>query len=102
MSLPVSDFRPLVDLFRNKALGVAWVIAALTGAICISLTESIQPSRLLTPVGVMAIYGVYSYNILQTMAKRAGLSDAYKRNVAAQIADSLYFIGFLWTLWALI
>jgi hypothetical protein len=102
MSLPAGDFRPLVDLFRNKALGVAWVMAALAGAICISLTESIQPSRLLAPVAVMAIYGIYSYNVLQTMAKRAGLSDAYKRNVAAQIADSLYFIGFLWTLWALI
>jgi uncharacterized protein YoxC len=72
----------------------AWAVATVLGGLSISVVPTDTVVRLLVPVGVMFIYVwlIYPRNL------PAGLRAAR----IAQLADSAYFMGFLWTLWALI
>ncbi len=63
-------------------------MAALLGCGAIAVAREVTVTRLLAPLVVMAAYLAY------------GLSQG-RRNTP-KLADSIYFLGFLWTLWALI
>src|SRR5947208_5230201 len=78
----------VVDRIRAHNLATAWVIAVTGGALTISASSGLQLRRLLLPLIVM--FGYLWYGLLQR-----------NRNTA-KLADSLYFMGFLWTLYALI
>jgi len=69
-------------------LAMAWASAALLGAGWISTVSAESPFRHIVPIGVMCAYVLYGL-------QRSG------RNTA-RLADSVYFLGFLWTLYALI
>jgi hypothetical protein len=87
-----------------------WAIAALSGAFLITLTNSRAAGpegvdsglfilmRLALPVLVMAGYAWRGY----LFAERAREFPALRAAQVGHLADSLYFLGFLWTLWALI
>ncbi len=52
-----SKLKPLLlNLLRNRRLGWAWVTATISGAVCISWTDSIEVSRLMLPVAIMGLY----------------------------------------------
>lgn len=72
----------------------AWAIAAVAGAACISLAPSDNSIRLVLPLAIMVGFAWIAY-------PRSG-SSGMKSSRAIQLADSTYFMGFLWTLWALI
>jgi hypothetical protein len=85
----------IVDRIRSHNLATAWTIAVVGGAVTISaFGEPISASgelplrRLFLPLVVM--FGYLTYGLSQRT-----------RNTA-KLADSLYFMGFLWTLYALI
>lgn len=95
---------------RTVHAGTRWAACTLTGMFLISVTTSIGTtnaegadpplfvlSRLSVPVFVMLLYAGIEF-------KRAGESglETLRAVRIGQLADSLYFIGFLWTLWALI
>lgn len=73
---------------RSSALAFAWTLAAILGAVVITLFANRVGPRLLAPIAVMLGYLYYGYN-------------SPGRNTA-KLADSVYFLGFLWTLYALI
>lgn len=72
----------------------AWAITGLSGAVAISIFPATNVIRPLAPVLCMAVYTWVTY----PRALPPGLRAAR----VAQLADSAYFLGFLWTLWALI
>ena len=89
--VPVERKAPLRTRVRAQQadLGLAWVSATLLGAIAIALTpDGLVLVRAVTPISVIAAY----------------LTFAIPRSPQGiqKIADSAYFMGFLWTLWALI
>jgi chromosome segregation ATPase len=50
----------------------------------------------------MLLYAVVVYNRAHSIFKLTSASNSYQQTLVSQIADSVYFLGFLWTLWALI
>lgn len=85
----------IASRIRSHNLATAWTVAVLAGAALISLSgRPISPSgelqlaRLLLPLAAMVSYLVY------------GLSQEGRNT--SKLADSIYFMGFLWTLYALI
>ena len=73
-----------------------WAIAAFLGGAAISAAPRDTAIRLLLPVGVMFIYTWVTY------PRDSGAGQGLREARIAQLADSTYFLGFLWTLWALI
>ncbi len=101
--LNMSDIRTQWALFlHNKQLGLAWVAAALLGALLISSSNAMDLKRFCAPVVVMIVYAIVVFNRGQDLFKSAAGSSSYQNALIAQLADSVYFLGFLWTLWALI
>src|SRR5881396_209812 len=74
--------------FAGQELGFAWGVAAVLGALAISLSSGVQPARLFIPVVIMVFYLMYGWRL--------------DTKNTAKLADSVYFLGFLWTLYALI
>jgi archaellum component FlaC len=74
----------------------AWAVAACLGAISISAAPRDTLVRLILPVAVMVVY------VWVTYPREASASVGLRATRIAQLADSAYFLGFLWTLWALI
>jgi hypothetical protein len=75
-----------------------WALFALLGAFAVSFTPSSNvTARLGLPIALMLAYLLIAY-------KRASFAATQILRTAriGQLADSLYFLGFLWTLWALI
>lgn len=92
-----------------------WLLSAVSGALAITLTIGIGISshatgsekadslvfvaiRLLLPVAILLAYAWRGYEY----ANRTGGLRTLRRARLGQLGDSLYFLGFLWTLWALI
>ncbi len=100
MNLPTQ--RPAFDRWRERVEGqkvaFLWAVAAIAGALSISLAPPEQARRLVLPMLVMFAYALAGYR----HTKAAGSQPALRATRVAQLADSLYFLGFLWTLWALI
>lgn len=70
-------------------LALAWIAAAVGGGALISLLpESVGVARMMAPLAAMGGYFYFAWT--------RSLRNTPK------IADSVYFMGFLWTLWALI
>ena len=100
---------------RGRKLATMWLVSAILGATLISLTMGIGLSsqstglkeaddprfvlfRLSIPLVIMTIYAWLGYKY----ANNTGEFVTLRRARLGQLADSLYFLGFLWTLWALI
>jgi hypothetical protein len=81
---PVSSERAL----HANALAFAWMLAAMVGAGTITVLSAQSGWRLVAPPVIMLLYLGYGYY-------------SPGRNTA-KLADSIYFLGFLWTLYALI
>src|SRR5439155_19162463 len=84
--------------WRAKTSGVqpafVWAVTAIAGALAISIFPVTNILRLLAPVLCMMVYVWVTYPRMLPLGLRAAR--------VAQLADSAYFLGFLWTLWALI
>ncbi len=80
----------------GKLPAFAWALAALLGAGSISASPRDAVIRLVLPVVVMVTYVVFAYQ------RDSGAGPGLRDVRIAQLADSAYFLGFLWTLWALI
>lgn len=81
-------------IISGRQPAFAWAVATVLGGLSISVVPTDTVVRLLVPVGVMFSYVWLTY----PRGLQAGLLAAR----IAQLADSAYFMGFLWTLWALI
>ncbi|HMU54505.1 MAG TPA: hypothetical protein PKA61_05845 [Nitrospira sp.] len=84
-----SDVHP--TLRGNRKLAVAWVCTTLLGGAALWYSAASQYSPTVTLfvlIGLLAGYAGYGY--------------AVKKKNTAQFADSLYYMGFLWALFALI
>jgi hypothetical protein len=71
--------------------GVAWLCATLAGILALAYSTISQFSRTYTTLGLIALlvaYAAYGYSL--------------KKKNTPQFADSLYSMGFLWALFALI
>lgn len=82
-----------------------WMTAAILGGISISSfgMPAIDDSqaiflRLAIPIVIIVIYTWSGYKDAQSVSKYPILRNAR----VGQLADAIYFLGFLWTLWALI
>jgi hypothetical protein len=83
-----------------------WAVCALGGGAVISATSSAASAapqltpfltlRLTLPVLVMVFYAWRGYRAV------SGDPPPLRMSRIGQLADSIYFLGFLWTLWALI
>src|SRR5437016_12483709 len=78
-------------VISDQKAAFGWALAAFFGAFSISVAPPDELVRLLLPVGVMAVYVWISYP--RGVATPAGWRSAR----VAQLADSAYFLGFLWT-----
>jgi hypothetical protein len=102
--------------FEGNRPAKSWTLAVIGGALLISMTTAIglalggtgKPEadhpvfamlRLAAPVIIMAIYALDGSRYARREKEQAPLLYAAR---IGQLADSLYFLGFLWTLWALI
>jgi hypothetical protein len=100
---------------QGYKMATMWSLAAVFGAVTISLANAIGVARNVTgrdrpddpwfvlirlaaPVTVMLVYAWNGNRYAESAGEYVGLRAAR----IAQLADSLYFLGFLWTLWALI
>ncbi len=83
---------------EGQKLGFYWAIAAIVGAASISASAAEKPQRLLLPILFMIAYAWAGYRNARFSASHPALHSTR----IAQLADSVYFLGFLWTLWALI
>src|SRR4051812_25500926 len=90
----------LVRFLHTRQLGIAWAISVLLGALMISANGSSSPGRLIIPVAILLGYAVFVYN--RSTSLFAASTPAFQSTIVAQLADSMYFMGFVWTLWALI
>jgi septation ring formation regulator EzrA len=75
----------------HKKLGTAWLCATLAGILALVYSTMSQVSRTYTMVGLVALlvaYAAYGYSL--------------RKKNTLQFADSLYYMGFLWALFALI
>ncbi len=93
----LNDDRNWWERVKGQRLAALWATATMAGALSISISPGVKPQRLMIPIAIMLLYAI------------GGHRNAMKANTAArktarvgQLADSVYFIGFLWTLWALI
>ena len=79
-----------VEQVKGSNAGVAWILAAVVGAAAISVSYNSSSGivRLSTPCAIMLVYFAWGWN-------------QQSRN-SEKLADSLYFLGFIWTLYALI
>jgi hypothetical protein len=84
------------DRTRGRKLASYWLATSIVGAFAIATTLGIP--RLLLPVALLLVYSWLGYRHVQ----RAGGFVALRSARVSQLADSLYFLGFLWTLFALI
>ena len=84
---------------RGRKMAIVWLMITILGGIVISLTTQERVLRLLIPVGLMLAYALYGY---RRHVESAGKLVALRSTRVGQLADSVYFLGFLWTLWALI
>jgi len=75
-------------VLSEKRLALMWLLAFLLGMIFMALSPAERPARLLLPIAVMVAY--------------CGVGLRIKERNNEKFADSLYFMGFLWTLVALI
>ncbi len=91
------QYKRLVHAFRDQQLAIFWAACACAGAFAIWLSHDVVAPRLLIPVAIMFFFAWQGYR----HAKRAP-TRLLRGTRIAQLADSLYFLGFLWTLWALI
>jgi hypothetical protein len=99
----VSDMRARWTVFvHNKQLGFAWVVAVLLGALLITASQQLDVKRFFAPVVIMIVYSLVVFNRGQDLFRSAEGSNSYQDALVSQLADSVYFMGFLWTLWALI
>jgi hypothetical protein len=88
-SVPIPHQPPLLaERLRHHNIATVWVITALAGAGSITLLRGADVARLITPCLMMLAYWVYA---LRQESKNS-----------EKVADSVYFLGFLWTLYALI
>lgn len=86
-SLPHKSIRVQEIKTGNTAIG--WVVAAIGGAIGISaFSTSPSAARFLVPCFIMTVYFLWGWQ-----------QDSQNKE---KLADSLYFLGFIWTLYALI
>jgi hypothetical protein len=102
--------------FEGNRPAKSWTLAVLGGAIVISMTtafgltidatgkgEADHPLfallRLSAPVAIMVAYALDGSRYAKRDKAQAPLLYTIR---IGQLADSLYFLGFLWTLWALI
>lgn len=74
-----------------------WAIAGVIGAVSIRLANPQSSERLVVPTLTLLGYAWVAYRHVNRAAE-----PALRSARLAQLADSLYFLGFLWTLWALI
>jgi hypothetical protein len=89
-----------VSFLRANQLGFLWVVAVLFGVVVISSSPDVTLGRLVVPVLIMVGYAILAFNTAVSLF--AGSSAAYRSSIDSQLADSMYFMGFVWTLWALI
>ena len=75
----------------NRKLAVAWVCATVVGGVVLWYSAAAQYSPTVTLVALIGLLVGY-----------AGYGYSVKKKNTAQFADSLYYMGFLWTLLALI
>ena len=85
---------------ESRQLGMAWLLAIILGAIVISSNTAVTAPRVILPAAIMIAYGIFVFNRWSALFTSA--SEAYKHTIISQLADSMYFMGFVWTLWALI
>jgi len=77
-------------LAEQYDLGLAWMVAAVLGAVAISLIpERVGLWRMLVPI-LVAMGGFLMFALTRS------------HHSTPRVGDSVYFMGFLWTLWALI
>ena len=70
-------------------LGLAWAAVVILGAVAIRVVpEGIGLWRMIVPLSLMALY--------------VGFAVTRSKYSTTRVADSVYFMGFWWTLWALI
>jgi hypothetical protein len=72
-------------------LGAAWLCATLAGVLALVYSTIAQFSRTATMLGLIVLLVVY-----------AAYGSSLKKKNTLQFADSLYYMGFLWALFALI
>ena len=95
-SMPVSD-EPEDELSHDDStlsqlkLGTAWVCATLAGVAVLIYASIAQSSPTTTMIALAALLVAY-----------AGYGYAVPRKDVIQFADSLYYMGFLWAIFALI
>jgi hypothetical protein len=89
-----------LDFIWTRQLGFSWAVAVILGVVVISSNAKVTPTRLTVPVLIMFCYAIVAFK--RSAALFAGSSNAYKSSIDGQLADSMYFMGFIWTLWALI
>lgn len=75
-------------LLWEKRLATAWLLSFAIGVLLIIYVPATRPNRLALPIVVMLLYCGYGLTV--------------KNRHTEKFADSLYFMGFLWTLIALI
>lgn len=97
---PMSDADDLEDsllsddhsgLQDHMKLGTAWLCATLAGVLALVYSAMSQFSRTFTVVVLIVFLVAY-----------AGYGSSLRRKNTIQFADSLYYMGFLWALFALI
>lgn len=84
---------------RGRKLAIMWLTIAVLGAVFISLTFENRTLRLLSPIILLLGYAFYGWKYIR---ESAGTLLSLRQARLGQLADSLYFLGFLWTLYALI
>ena len=89
----------------GRPLAIMWTMTALAGAFFITMfgipdvnRPFLTLVRLSLPIVFMVLYAWYGNRYVRS----AGEFIALRIARVSQLADSLYFLGFLWTLWALI
>lgn len=81
---------------QARKLAIMWFTTTIFGILSISLTSGTP--RLLLPILLLSTYAWYGYRYVES----AGELIALRQARVGQLADSVYFLGFLWTLYALI
>ncbi|MBI4428094.1 MAG: hypothetical protein HY562_03135 [Ignavibacteriales bacterium] len=81
---------------QARKLAIMWFTTTILGMLFISLTSG--ASRLFIPILLLSTYAWYGYKYVES----AGELIALRQARVGQLADSVYFLGFLWTLYALI
>jgi chaperonin cofactor prefoldin len=75
----------------HRRLGIAWLCVTLAGVLALVYSTMSQISRPLTMLGLIVLLVAY-----------AAYGSSLRKKNTLQFADSLYYMGFLWALFALI